>query len=338
MFHAAPYHILMTGAIVILSLGSDLVMELRKGDDHRPVLLSRRSLLILAGESRYAWLHYIPHRKSDWLGPGSTNTVCSTDGTGGTAGREQQGLGAGGILQRGRRVSLTMRQVRGRPCDCVWPECCDSRAGGAPPTRLAQLREQGQGQGDHAQAQGEVAGSQVQTQGPVLLQECDSAVSALLPGAPSKASTETPQPPSSATTSHSQPEAELVALEARHVNAVYDAIAPHFSATRFAIWPAVRAFMGRLPPGAVVADVGCGNGKYFGVRRDVAVLGSDRSAGGCLTAVRVSDCMRACMPGLVCAHFPACLLGVRQMQGRCMCTCLRVPVPWNSVASIAIAS
>jgi hypothetical protein len=28
-----------------------------------------------------------------------------------------------------------------------------------------------------------------------------------------------------------------------------------------------------------VADVGCGNGKYFGVRRDLAVLGSDRSGG-----------------------------------------------------------
>jgi alkylated DNA repair protein alkB family protein 8 len=30
---------------------------------------------------------------------------------------------------------------------------------------------------------------------------------------------------------------------------------------------------------AVVADVGCGNGKYYGVRRDLAVLGSDRSEG-----------------------------------------------------------
>jgi SAM-dependent methyltransferase len=28
----------------------------------------------------------------------------------------------------------------------------------------------------------------------------------------------------------------------------------------------------------VVADVGCGNGKYFGVRQDIAVLASDRSA------------------------------------------------------------
>ena len=29
----------------------------------------------------------------------------------------------------------------------------------------------------------------------------------------------------------------------------------------------------------MVADVGCGNGKYFGVRSDVMVLGSDRSSG-----------------------------------------------------------
>eukprot|EP00775_Hariotina_reticulata_P001104 gene1103-1439_t len=41
----------------------------------------------------------------------------------------------------------------------------------------------------------------------------------------------------------------------------------------------VRAFMQSLPPHCVVADVGCGNGKYFGVRRDLAVLGSDRSPG-----------------------------------------------------------
>lgn len=50
--------------------------------------------------------------------------------------------------------------------------------------------------------------------------------------------------------------------------------------------------MEALPPGALVADVGCGNGKYFGVRRDAFVLGSDRSEGeseGC--GVR-EDCMR----------------------------------------------
>ena len=41
----------------------------------------------------------------------------------------------------------------------------------------------------------------------------------------------------------------------------------------------MREFIEGLPAGAVVADVGCGNGKYFGVRRDIAVLGSDRSSG-----------------------------------------------------------
>jgi SAM-dependent methyltransferase len=52
-----------------------------------------------------------------------------------------------------------------------------------------------------------------------------------------------------------------------------------FAAARFAIWPKVREFIEAIPAGALVADVGCGNGKYFGVRRDLAVLGSDRSAG-----------------------------------------------------------
>lgn len=41
----------------------------------------------------------------------------------------------------------------------------------------------------------------------------------------------------------------------------------------------MRQFIESLEPGAVVADVGCGNGKYFLVRPDIAVLGSDRSSG-----------------------------------------------------------
>lgn len=37
--------------------------------------------------------------------------------------------------------------------------------------------------------------------------------------------------------------------------------------------------MQELPKGAVVADVGCGNGKYMGVRGEVAVLASDPCSG-----------------------------------------------------------
>eukprot|EP00884_Botryococcus_braunii_P003339 jgi/Botrbrau1/13005/Bobra.0389s0004.1 len=67
-------------------------------------------------------------------------------------------------------------------------------------------------------------------------------------------------------------------MEELHVHNVYDTIAPHFSATRFAVWPKVRAYIDSLPQGALVADVGCGNGKYFAVRPDLAILASDRSS------------------------------------------------------------
>jgi alkylated DNA repair protein alkB family protein 8 len=74
---------------------------------------------------------------------------------------------------------------------------------------------------------------------------------------------------------------------------VYDVIASHFSSTRFAVWPKVRAFIDSLAPGSVVADVGCGNGKYLGVRRDLAVLGCDRSAGECCTSYVCKLCHAA---------------------------------------------
>jgi hypothetical protein len=52
------------------------------------------------------------------------------------------------------------------------------------------------------------------------------------------------------------------------------------------VWPKVRAFLESFRVGDVIADVGCGNGKYFGVRQDVAVLGSDRSIGLAEVAAR----------------------------------------------------
>lgn len=168
---------------------------------------------------------------------------------------------------------------------------------------------------------------------------------------------------------HTSKEAHLQRMEQEFVHDVYNAIAPHFSSTRFAIWPKVfithplcnhkkwcmhlfnlcdalfhqrsllqcavtctmfvgsaphdcgvyvpdsmasdsamqgapvaaeshavelqcphlmsshpvalqvRQFIDKLAPGSLVADVGCGNGKYFLVRQDIAVLGSDRSSG-----------------------------------------------------------
>ncbi|RDX61309.1 Alkylated DNA repair protein alkB-like 8, partial [Mucuna pruriens] len=53
-------------------------------------------------------------------------------------------------------------------------------------------------------------------------------------------------------------------IEKKFVHHVYDAIAPHFSSTRFAKWPKVAAFLSSLPLGSLVLDAGCGNGKYLG--------------------------------------------------------------------------
>lgn len=49
----------------------------------------------------------------------------------------------------------------------------------------------------------------------------------------------------------------------------------------------VREFLLGLPHYGVLADVGCGNGKYFGVRPDLSVLGSDRSTGLALQAMKL---------------------------------------------------
>lgn len=73
------------------------------------------------------------------------------------------------------------------------------------------------------------------------------------------------------------PRQEATAYEDTHVHDVYEAIAPHFSATRHKPWPFVSSFLAAQPPGSVGLDVGCGNGKNMGVNRDVLILGCDRS-------------------------------------------------------------
>ena len=54
--------------------------------------------------------------------------------------------------------------------------------------------------------------------------------------------------------------------EKNHVHAVYDAIAKqwhHTRGKRGVLWPGATHFLKCLPRGSVVADVGCGDGKYF---------------------------------------------------------------------------
>ncbi|XP_009783080.1 alkylated DNA repair protein ALKBH8 homolog isoform X2 [Nicotiana tabacum] len=68
----------------------------------RAIYLPPRSILLLSGEARYVWHHYIPHHKVD--------VVNDTR-----------------IRRASRRVSFTLRKVRKGPCECEFPEYCDSQ-------------------------------------------------------------------------------------------------------------------------------------------------------------------------------------------------------------------
>ncbi|XP_021753968.1 alkylated DNA repair protein alkB homolog 8-like [Chenopodium quinoa] len=68
----------------------------------RAIYLPPRSILLLSGEARYAWHHYIPHHKID-------NVKDSL------------------IRRASRRVSFTLRKVRTRPCCCDYGQYCDSQ-------------------------------------------------------------------------------------------------------------------------------------------------------------------------------------------------------------------
>ncbi|XP_077578046.1 tRNA (carboxymethyluridine(34)-5-O)-methyltransferase alkbh8 isoform X2 [Stigmatopora nigra] len=94
---------------------------------------------------------------------------------------------------------------------------------------------------------------------------CDSQGAPSLPSSPSPPSI--PRGPSDA-----------ARLEVEYVHRVYNAIAPHFSSTRHSPWPQVCHFLSLLSPGNVLADVGCGNGKYLGVNPEVISVGCDRSS------------------------------------------------------------
>ena len=70
---------------------------------------------------------------------------------------------------------------------------------------------------------------------------------------------------------------EAQKLEKLHVHEVYEKIALHFSGTRHSPWPKVAEFLRNQPVGSLVADVGCGNGKYLGINDNLFKTGSDRS-------------------------------------------------------------
>uniref|UniRef100_A0A8C7FXR6 tRNA (carboxymethyluridine(34)-5-O)-methyltransferase n=1 Tax=Oncorhynchus kisutch TaxID=8019 RepID=A0A8C7FXR6_ONCKI len=193
--------------ILSLSLGAKTVMDFRHPEGRSvAVVLPRRSLLVMKGESRYLWTHGITPRKFDVVpacDPKSPAAVTS----------DLSNHSNLTLSRRGTRTSLTFRKVRRTPCDCGYPSACDSQQPPAPPSPPFLPRSQ----------------------------------------------------------------TDACRLEAEFVHRVYEEIACHFSSTRHSPWPRVCHFLSSLEPGSILADVGCGNGKYLGVNPDV-IVGCDRSS------------------------------------------------------------
>ncbi|KAM8814834.1 tRNA (carboxymethyluridine(34)-5-O)-methyltransferase ALKBH8 [Rhynchonycteris naso] len=203
--HGIPAHIDTHSAfedeIISLSLGSEIVMDFKHPDGVTvPVMLPRRSLLVMTGESRYLWTHGITPRKYDPVqaSKGHRSGVITGD------------VGNLTLCKRGIRTSFTFRKVRQTPCNCSYPLVCDSQMKEPPP----------------------------------LFPESDK---------------------------------EASQLEQEYVHRVYEEIAGHFSSTRHTPWPHIVEFLKALPSGSVVADIGCGNGKYLGINKELFMIGCDRS-------------------------------------------------------------
>ena len=139
-------HSCCTGTILSLSLCSDVVMNFASDSDidsseinkrpatgvnnrniefstHKsliPVLLPRFSLLIMSGESRYAYTHGIAIRHSDIIPTKPVQSIASSNGD-----RKP----AFTLMKRGLRVSLTFRKTlpRGAECNCRYTAFCDSQ-------------------------------------------------------------------------------------------------------------------------------------------------------------------------------------------------------------------
>ena len=76
----------------------------------------------------------------------------------------------------------------------------------------------------------------------------------------------------------------------------------------------VRQFIEGLAAGSLVADVGCGNGKYFMVRQDIALLGSDRSSGLAHVAASRLAAGTGAAAGTACFSNASAVNGVQQIQ------------------------
>ncbi|XP_059541516.1 probable tRNA methyltransferase 9B isoform X1 [Myotis daubentonii] len=68
---------------------------------------------------------------------------------------------------------------------------------------------------------------------------------------------------------------EAAQLEKQHVHDVYESTARYLSDLQGKAWPRVRQFLQDQEPGSLIADIGCGTGKYLKLNSQVHSLGCD---------------------------------------------------------------
>ncbi|GIY66674.1 alkylated DNA repair protein alkB homolog 8 [Caerostris extrusa] len=107
-------HSAFEDGIISISLGSQTVMDFYGPEKESiPVLLPRRSALIMLGESRYLWKHGITPRKTDIIPCNDSDSDNDKDKL--------------TLCQRSTRVSLTFRLIRDGECHCEFKDQCDSQ-------------------------------------------------------------------------------------------------------------------------------------------------------------------------------------------------------------------
>ena len=67
-------------------------------------------------------------------------------------------------------------------------------------------------------------------------------------------------------------------LEQEYVYTTYNSISTQFDSSRFCMWPEVTKFLNLVKSGSLIADIGCGNGKYLDYRvNDCTIFACDIS-------------------------------------------------------------
>ena len=131
--------------------------------------------------------------------------------------------------------------------------------------------------------------------------------------------------------------------ESKHVHAVYDAIATqwhHTRGKRGVLWPGATQFIESLPIGSIIADVGCGDGKYFAeILKHSYVIGTDISEPLLKTAAaNADDGKRKNVDGPQYQRLSKSKRALSSNPSVAVADCLHIPLRSNSCdAAISIA-